>query len=174
MFASIEFVVVVLQWKTGGVLGLSFLGVPTQLTARTTDTSELGRPFGTIIHPVFMGAVMGSLGLMAVALGLTLKRSLLKVAALGMALVCTLPLYLAHTRAALVAFVLVILVMVGGGHRPPSAPVALGRAHLRGAAHRRRRLLAAARRRSGRRTSTPGTSARRSSPARSSTTSPGG
>ncbi len=112
VFASIEFVVVVLQWKTGGVLGLSFLGVPTQLTARTTDTSELGRPFGTIIHPVFMGAVMGSLGLMAVALGLTLKRSLLKVAALGMALVCTLPLYLAHTRAALVAFVLVILVMV--------------------------------------------------------------
>ena len=74
--------------------------------------SELGRPFGTIIHPVFMGAVMGSLGLMAVALGLTLKRSLLKVAALGMALVCTLPLYLAHTRAALVAFVLVVLVMV--------------------------------------------------------------
>ncbi len=113
VFASIEFVVVVLQWKTGGVLGLSFLGVPTQLTARTTDTSELGRPFGTIIHPVFMGAVMGSLGLMAVALGLTLKRSLLKVTALGMALVCTLPLYLAHTRAALVAFVLVILVMVG-------------------------------------------------------------
>ncbi len=74
---------VLLQWKTGGVLGLSFLGVPTQLSLRITDTSELGRPFGTIIHPDFMGAVMGSIGLVAFALSLTLRRSLTKVAGFG-------------------------------------------------------------------------------------------
>ena len=81
VFAALETVVVILQWKTGGVLGLSFLGVPTQLGERTTDTSVIGRPFGTIIHPVFMGAVMGSLALVALALGLTLKRSVTKLAA---------------------------------------------------------------------------------------------
>jgi Tol biopolymer transport system component len=112
VFAAVEFVVVILQWKTGGVLGLSFLGVPTQLTSRTTDTSALGRPFGTIIHPVFMGAAMGALGLLAFAFGLTLKRSLTKVAALAITAGCVLCLYLSHTRAALVAFVAVLLGMI--------------------------------------------------------------
>jgi Tol biopolymer transport system component len=112
VFAVVEFVVVILQWKTGGVLGLSFLGVPTHLTSRTTDTSAIGRPFGTIIHPVFMGAAMGAMGLLSFALGLTLRRSLTKVAALGLTAACVLCLYLSHTRAALVAFVMVMLVMV--------------------------------------------------------------
>ncbi len=112
VFAAVEFVVVILQWKTGGVLGLSFLGVPTQLTSRTTDTSALGRPFGTIIHPVFMGAAMGALGLLSFAFGLTLRRSLTKVTALAITAACVLCLYLSHTRAALVAFVIVMLGMI--------------------------------------------------------------
>ena len=112
VFAAMEFVVVILQWKTGGVLGLSFLGVPTQLTSRTTDTSALGRPFGTIIHPVFMGAAMGALGLLSFSFGLTLKRSLTKVTALALTAACVLCLYLSHTRAALVAFVIVMLGMI--------------------------------------------------------------
>jgi len=120
VIAAIEFVVVVLQWKTGGVLGLSFLGVPTQLTARTTDTSTIGRPFGTIIHPVFMGATVGSLSLLGLAIGLTFKRSLIKVAALAGAALCVLPLYLAHTRAALVAWAaiagVVVLVSIARRH----------------------------------------------------------
>ena len=111
-FATVEFVVIILQWKTGGVLGLSFLGVPTHLTARTTDTSIIGRPFGTIIHPVFMGAAMGSLGLLSFAFGLTLRRSLTKVAALALTSACVLCLYLSHTRASLVAFTIVLLGMV--------------------------------------------------------------
>jgi O-antigen ligase len=121
-FAAVELVVVVLQWRTGGVLGLSFLGVPTALGERVTDTRVIGRPFGTIIHPVFMGAVMGSLGLVALAVGLELRRSLVKTAALGFTLVCLVPLYLAHTRASLVAFVVVAAILVG---------VALARGHLR-------------------------------------------
>ncbi|MGO9029676.1 MAG: O-antigen ligase family protein [Acidimicrobiales bacterium] len=111
-FAIVEIVVVILQWKTGGVLGLSFLGVPTQLNQRITDTSELGRPFGTIIHPDFMGAAMGSLGLLAFALGLTLRRSLTKVVALAFTVGCILCLYLAHTRAALVGLVIVLFGML--------------------------------------------------------------
>ena len=86
--------------------------MPTQLTSRTTDTSALGRPFGTIIHPVFMGAAMGSLGLLSFAFGLTLRRSLTKVTALAITAACVLCLYLSHTRAALVAFVIVMLGMI--------------------------------------------------------------
>jgi Tol biopolymer transport system component len=120
-FAVIEFVVVVLQAKTGGVLGLSFLGVPKQLGERVTDTSVIGRPFGTIIHPVFMGAVMGSLALFALSMGVTLKRSVTKIAALALVVVCLGPLYLAHTRAALVAFAMIALVVVA---------VAVARGHV--------------------------------------------
>ena len=112
VIAAIEFVVVVLQWKTGGVLGLSFLGVPTQLTARTTDTSTIGRPFGTIIHPVFMGATVGSLSLLGLAIGLSFRRSLIKVAGLAVAALSVVPLYLAHTRAALVAWAVVAGIVV--------------------------------------------------------------
>ncbi len=104
-FAVIELAVVVLQWRTGGVLGLSFLGVPTELGERVTNDGSLGRPFGTIIHPVFMGAVMGSLGCLALGLACTLRRSLTQRVALASVPVCLLPLYLSHTRASLVAFV---------------------------------------------------------------------
>lgn len=112
VYVSLQFVAVVLQWKTGGVLGLGFLGVPTQLGERVTNDGSLGRPFGTIIHPVFMGAVMGSLGSLALALACTLRRSLSKLSALALVPVCLLPLYLSHTRASLVAFLLVAAIQV--------------------------------------------------------------
>lgn len=103
VFAVIELVIVLLQWTTGGVLGLSFLGVPTVLGDRTTDSTDIGRPFGTIIHPVFMGAVLGSLALVALAMGIELRRSTTKLVAVLLVPVCLVPLYIAQTRASLVA-----------------------------------------------------------------------
>jgi Tol biopolymer transport system component len=111
-FATVELVIILLQWKTGGVLGLGFLGVPTHLSLRITNTADLGRPFGTIIHPDFMGAAMGSLGLVAFALGLTLRRTLTKAVALALSVGCIACLYLAHTRAALVGLVIVLIAMI--------------------------------------------------------------
>lgn len=115
VFAVIELAVVSLQATTGGVLGLSFLGVPTQLGERTTDSTVIGRPFGTIIHPVFMGAVLGALALMALAMAIELRRSLAKIAASVLVPVCLLPLYIAQTRAALVSFAIVAVVLIGTG-----------------------------------------------------------
>ncbi len=112
-FASVEIVVVLLQWKTGGVLGLSFLGVPTHLTQRITDSSQLGRPFGTIIHSDFMGATMGAIGLLSLAVALNIRRSLLKALSLALTGGCVVCLYLAHTRSALVAWVVVFLTTIG-------------------------------------------------------------
>lgn len=135
VLALVECVVVVLQWRTGGVLGLSFLGVPTQLGERVTDSSVIGRPFGTIIHPVFMGATMASLGLLALTFALTLPRSLTRLAALVLVPVCVLPLYLAHTRASLVAFAMIALVLVGIAlHRGRITWATIGRLALAGLA----------------------------------------
>jgi Tol biopolymer transport system component len=122
VFASVECLVIMGQWATGGNLGLSFLGVPTGLTQRISDVGSIGRPFGTIIHPVFMGAVMGSLTLLALSLAIHLPRSLTKIAAIVAVPVCALPLYLAHARAAVLAVVLAALYVMGTG---------LARGHLR-------------------------------------------
>ena len=114
-FVAIEFVIVILQWRTGGVLGLSFLGVPTTLTQRVTDVSSLGRPFGTIIHPVFMGAVMGTLGLVSLSLAIHLPRSVTKLVAAAMVVACVIPLYLSHTRASAIAALIAAVYVVGVG-----------------------------------------------------------
>ncbi|HEY5822518.1 MAG TPA: O-antigen ligase family protein [Propionibacteriaceae bacterium] len=101
----IEIVVVVLQWRTGGVLGLSFLGVPTSLGERTTDSEIIGRPFGTMIHPVFMAAALGVITMVALALAIELKRSLVKYAAVGVMLACLACMWISQTRASFVAVV---------------------------------------------------------------------
>ena len=136
-FALVEIVVVLLQWKTGGVLGLSFLGVPKQLSSRITDTSQLGRPFGTIIHPDFMGAAMGAIAMVAISLGLSLRRSVTKIAALAVGAGGVTCLYLAHTRASFISFVVVLLAMVG-------AALAKGRLRWRTVGRAALLLLAAA------------------------------
>ena len=105
-FAAVELVVVILQWQTGGVLGLDFLGVPTTLTARTTDTTVLGRPFGTLVHPVFMAAALGIVAMVAYAVALELERSLVKFVALGVTVGCLACMWISHTRASFVAVVL--------------------------------------------------------------------
>lgn len=115
VFALIELVVVVLQARTGGVLGLSFLGVPTELGERTTDSDVIGRPFGTIIHPVFMGAALGVVATLALALAVELPRSLVKFSAVALFVVCVIPMFISQTRASLVALAVAAVVVVGAG-----------------------------------------------------------
>lgn len=115
VFVVVELVVVVLQWRTGGVLGLSFLGVPTVLGNRVTDTGTLGRPFGTIIHPVFMAAALGTVGMVALAFAIELKRSLTKVTAICVVLACFVCMWISDTRASVVAAAMAGVVVVGAG-----------------------------------------------------------
>lgn len=110
-FAVIQLVVVVLQWRTGGVLGLDFLGVPTELGERTLDSGQLGRPFGTVIHPVFLGAVLGTIATMALGLALFLRRPWQRLTALAVVPICLLPMLIAHIRAAMAAFLLTAVAM---------------------------------------------------------------
>lgn len=115
VFAAVELAVVVLQWRTGGVLGLSFLGVPTELGDRVTDTEVLGRPFGTIIHPVFMAAALGMVAMVALAFAVQLQRSLTKVVAVVVFLGCLACMWISDTRASFVAALMVGVVVVGVG-----------------------------------------------------------
>ena len=131
--AVLELVVVVLQWRTGGVLGLSFLGVPTELGDRVTDTTVLGRPFGTVLHPVFLGAVLGALATVATALLVGLRNPLLRLAAALVVACCFGAVWLAQARAAFVAAGLACAVVVAVGvRRRQVAPAALLRIGLAG------------------------------------------
>ncbi len=117
VFVAVQLVVVVLQWRTGGVLGLSFLGVPTELGERVTDTGALGRPFGTVIHPVFLGASLGIITMVALALAVELRHVLARLTALGVVGASVVCLWLANTRASLVALGAAGLVVVAVGVR---------------------------------------------------------
>lgn len=110
--ALVEFVVVLLQWRTGGVLGLGFLGVPTELGERTLDEGQLGRPFGTVIHPVFLGAVVGTLGLVALSLAIHLRTRRWRLVSLAVVPLAVAPLVISHIRAASVAFAVAAVALV--------------------------------------------------------------
>jgi O-antigen ligase len=105
--ALVQFAISLLQWRTGSALGLDVLGEASALTPRTLDDGAIPRPSGTAIHPVFLGALMGPIGLLALSLAINLRRSapvrLLWLAAVPVALI---PLVLAQARSALIGVVL--------------------------------------------------------------------
>lgn len=110
--AVFEATVVLLQWRTGSALGLSFLGVPAQLGERVIDQGSLTRPFGTILHPVFMGAVMAPIGLLSLSLAIHLPRGRARWLALALVPACAAPLVVSNTRAALAGFAVAAVVLV--------------------------------------------------------------
>jgi Tol biopolymer transport system component/O-antigen ligase len=111
-FALVELAVVLLQWKTGGVLGLSFLGVPTQLTQRTLDLGAVGRPFGTIIHPVFLSDVLGMFTVVAMCLAIFVPDRRVKQASLLAVPVCVAPIFLASARGPALALISTLAVLL--------------------------------------------------------------
>lgn len=113
--AALEFVVVVGQWITGSTLGLGFLGLPPALGERIlSDSGRVLRPFGTVTHPVFMGAVVGALAVLFLALALHVRNPKLRALALAMSAISAVPLVIAHTRAATlgVAIASILLVVI--------------------------------------------------------------
>ncbi len=111
--AIVECVIVVAQKLTRGPLGLAFLGTPTTMVAgRVTETGVLDRPFGTINHPVFMGAVLAQVGMIAFAVALGLRSPRHRLACLAVAGFCAVPLLLSQTRAALLGVAVVAPMLV--------------------------------------------------------------
>jgi O-antigen ligase len=105
--ALAQFAVTLVQWRTGSALGLDILGEASALTPRTLDDGTVPRPSGTAIHPVFLAALMGPIGLVALSLAIGLRsgvgRRLLWLLIVPVALI---PLVLAQARSALIGVVL--------------------------------------------------------------------
>ncbi|MEA3217737.1 MAG: hypothetical protein QOJ19_3893, partial [Acidimicrobiia bacterium] len=106
----IEAAVVAGQWVTKSALGLSLFGTPTILENRH-DGFAVARPFGTMAHPVFMGAFMGALALMAFALAVNLRNTRLRLAALAISAIAVSPIALANARSAALGLVVSFLVL---------------------------------------------------------------
>jgi len=108
--ACVEVVVVAAQYVTSSALGLSVFGTPTILHDRH-DGIAIARPFGTMAHPVFMGAFMGPLAIMAYSLGVNLRNRRLKILALAVSVAAVSPLLLASARSASFGIVAAFIVL---------------------------------------------------------------
>ena len=127
--AGVELVVVAGQYVTHGPLGLSFLGTPAELTERVTADTTLGRPFGTMTHPVFLAAFLGQVSVMALSLAVNLRRPRWRLAALLTCVVAGLPMLLSHTRAGLLGLAVAAVLLVIGlalRRRLPGRELGLG------------------------------------------------
>jgi O-antigen ligase len=95
-------VLVALQWRTHSFLGLDALwGL--SVAPRLVDEGEVFRPTGTLIHPVFLGAVMAMIALVALALAIGWRRDGWRVGLLGVASAALAAMVLAQSRAGLMA-----------------------------------------------------------------------
>lgn len=101
--ALVQAVIVVAQWRTGGTLGLSFLGEEQEVFIRSLDEGSLVRPSGTVIHPDLLAALVGPIALIGVALAMDLRRRLMRATVLVAAVSAYVPLVLSQTRAAIAA-----------------------------------------------------------------------
>jgi O-antigen ligase len=121
-FALVAFVqcgIVLLQWKTGQSLGFEILGQQEAFAARLTETGEVLRPSGSFTHPVFLGAVLGPVALLATSLAIGLRRAWIKLAAVAAVGAAVVPMVVAQARFPLmslaVGFVALAVVLLRSG-----------------------------------------------------------
>lgn len=112
--ALIEAPFVILQKFTGGVFGVSLLAVSTQLS-RDTDLGEVGRPAGTMIHPVFLAIVLSMIALGALSLALFHTNKRLRVAGLATVPICLVQIYLSSSRGPLIGLVVAMVALIAIG-----------------------------------------------------------
>lgn len=111
----LELLVVLAQWKTHGTFGVSFLGTPTELGTRVFNDGTAGRPFGTVTHPVFMGALLAPMAILALSLAVAMAPRRTKLTCLALAFMAAAPLAISNVRASLVAMsaACAVVVVVG-------------------------------------------------------------
>ncbi len=94
-----EVLIVAGQYVTHGALGMSAFGTPAQLNNRFDGYDAL-RPFGTIVHPVFLGAFVGPCALMAYSFAVNLRSTRLRLVCLAGAALGVTPIFFADARSA--------------------------------------------------------------------------
>lgn len=110
--AATQAVVATLQWKTGSSLGLELLGEQDTLGVRMLDDGSVDRPSGTVVHPIFLAALVAPIGMIALALSFDAARAVWRRVSLAAAGVAFLPLILAQARASLIAAACAVAALV--------------------------------------------------------------
>lgn len=121
------------QWRSGVVPDLPITGAGRELVPRALELGETLRPSGTVIHPVFLGAVMGPIALLALSLAINIPRPSLRLLFLAAVPLAIAPMILAQARAALFGLAIAVVVLVAGslrGGRLPLRAVVAGLATL--------------------------------------------
>ena len=111
--SAVQLAIVVMQWRTGGHLGLAFLGEDQSAQLRTTDRSAVFRPTGTSIHPDILAALVGTIGITGLALALNLKATRHRLFAAAGASVSLAAMVLTQTRGTLLGAAAAGALLVG-------------------------------------------------------------
>jgi len=111
LIAVVQCVVVVLQWRTGGALGLSFLGEESFFPVRDLDDRQIPRPSGTVINTDFLAALMGPIAIMALSLAINLERLAVRFLCLAFVPIAIATIAISQARAALVATAIAVVVL---------------------------------------------------------------
>ena len=110
VIAAVQCVIAVLQWRTGSSLGLSFLGEESSLGIRTVDDStDVPRPTGTVVHPIFLAALLAPIGLITLSLAIVLRETKWRLMLLAVSGTAFLPIVLTQARASLVATAIAVV-----------------------------------------------------------------
>ncbi len=115
VFVFVEFFVVSMQKFTGGVFGLDVLGVPQTQQERTSALGSVGRPAGTLIHPVFLAIVLCMIVLIALSLAIFMKDRRIRIISIGVIPFALIQIYFSQSRGPLLGLApaIVLLLIVG-------------------------------------------------------------
>lgn len=128
VFVFVEFFVVSMQKFTGGVFGLDVLGVPQTQQERTSALGSVGRPAGTLIHPVFLAIVLCMIVLIALSLAIFMKDRKIRIISIGVIPFALVQIYFSQSRGPLLGLApaMVMLIIVGTAYHRINAKIWVG------------------------------------------------
>ncbi|HXF81300.1 MAG TPA: O-antigen ligase family protein [bacterium] len=101
----IQLAVELAQWATQSTLGLVRVGEDPGLITRAAGETEIVRPAGTALHPVFLSALLAPIALLALSVGVSLRRPVPRLLCFASVAAGLAGMVLAQTRVAFVAMV---------------------------------------------------------------------
>ncbi|HET9728592.1 MAG TPA: O-antigen ligase family protein [Acidimicrobiia bacterium] len=107
----LEALVVAAQKVTHSSLGLSVFGTPEQLHNRH-DQIQSARPFGTMAHPVFMGAFVGAVALVALSVAVNARSTKVRWLWFALSGLAASPIFVSNARSAALGLAVAVFALV--------------------------------------------------------------
>jgi O-antigen ligase len=100
------------QWATQSSLGLVHIGDDRPLVTRVADDAETIRPSGTVLHPVFLSVLMAEIGMLALAVGMSVRERRFRAFAYASVAAAVAGMVLTQTRVAFFAAAAVSVLLI--------------------------------------------------------------